>query len=272
MKLVSPQAAPGARGTWRIVIEVRRIDLAVALSLLLHALLFALPGPRVPPPAPAGSAPMDVVLVTPPQAVQTPPEPAPEKPRPVERPVTRPVPRPPVVAAPTPVPETTPVPSPVPTPKEPPPLDMLASLEARRAARRAAEGPRTPPSTAPPAEDAATRNLRSLSGGEGVGGVFEILHKGPRSGEFAFNGWRPELRNKWRVVIEVDAGQGGDIELAMVRRMIQLIREYYSGDFKWESHRLQRVVTLSARPEDTSGLEDFMMKEFFESGVNPARR
>jgi hypothetical protein len=149
---------------------------------------------------------------------------------------------------------------------------MLASLEARRAARRAAEGPRTPPSSAPPAEDAATRNLRSLTGNEGVGGVFEILHKGPRTGEFAFNGWRPELRNKWRVVIEVDAGQGGNIELAMVRRMIQLIREYYTGDFKWESHRLQRVVTLSARPEDTSGLEDFMMQEFFETGVRPARR
>jgi hypothetical protein len=172
------------------------------------------------------------------------------------------------------LPETTPAPSPIPTPNEPAPVDMLAALEARRAARRAAEGPRSAPSASPPAEDAATRNLRSLSGGEGVGGVFEILHKGPRTGEFAFNGWRPELRNKWRVVIEVDAGQGGDIDLAMVRRMIQLIREYYSGDFKWESHRLQRVVTLSARPEDTSGLEEFMMKEFFEtpSLPRPARR
>jgi len=105
-----------------------------------------------------------------------------------------------------------------------------------------------------------------------VGGVFEVLHKGTRTGEFAFNGWRPELRNKWRVVIEVDAGQGGDIELAMVRRMIQLIREYYTGDFKWESQRLQRVVTLSARPEDQAGLEEFLMKEFFETpGVRAGR-
>jgi hypothetical protein len=54
--------------------------------------------------------------------------------------------------------------------------------------------------------------------------------------------------------------------------MILLIREYYSGDFKWESHRLQRVVTLSARPEDQAGLEEFMMKEFFDTpGVRPAR-
>jgi hypothetical protein len=150
---------------------------------------------------------------------------------------------------------------------------MMAAVEARRAARRAAEGPRAPPAASPPAEDAATRNLRTLTGGEGVGGVFEILHMGPRTGEFAFNGWRPEARNKWRQVIEVDAGQGGNLELAMVRRMITLIREYYSGDFKWESHRLQRVVTLSARPEDQSGLEEFMMKEFFETpAVNRARR
>ena len=277
MNLALPQAGPPARGSWRIVIEVRRIDAAVALSLLLHALLFALPGPKPPPPTPpATSDRMDVVLVNPAQAVPL-PEPVPERPRPVEKPQPRSAPRqvqpPPRPAPPSPIPESTPSPAPVPTPQEAPPIDMMASVEARRAARRAAEGPRTPPSSPPPAEDAATRNLRTLAGGgEGVGGVFEVLHKGTRTGEFAFNGWRPELRNKWRVVIEVDAGQGGDIELAMVRRMIQLIREYYTGDFKWESHRLQRVVTLSARPEDQAGLEEFLMKEFFETpGVRAGR-
>ena len=275
MNLVPPQAEP-ARGAWRIVIDVRRIDVAVAVSVLLHAILFALPGPRPPPPTPpAPSERMDVVLVTPQQAV-TPPEPVPERPRPVDKAQPKTAPRqvqPTRPAPPTPQPETTPNPAPVPTPQEAPPIDMMAAVEARRAARRAAEGPRTPPASPPPMEDAATRNLRTLAGGgEGVGGVFEVLHKGTRTGEFAFNGWRPELRNKWRVVIEVDAGQGGDIERAMVRRMIQLIREYYTGDFKWESHRLQRVVTLSARPEDQAGLEDFLMKEFFETpGVRAGR-
>ena len=278
MNFAPPQAFPPARGPWRIVIEVRRIDAAVALSVLLHALLFALPGPKPPPPAPpAASEPLNVVLANPAQQVAPPPEPVPERPRPVEKPQPRSAPRQvqprPTPAPPSPIPETTPAPAPVPTPNEPPAIDMMASVEARRAARRAMEGPRTPPSSPPPTEDAATRNLRTLTGGgEGVGGVFEVLHKGTRTGEFAFNGWRPELRNKWRVVIEVDAGQGGDIERAMVRRMIQLIREYYSGDFKWESHRLQRVVTLSARPEDQSGLEDFLMKEFFETpGVRAGR-
>jgi hypothetical protein len=109
-----------------------------------------------------------------------------------------------------------------------------------------------------------------LTGGEGVGGVFEILEKGTRRGTFAFNGWKQEARGKWRTVIEVDAGLGGDVELAMVRRMIELIREYYKGDFRWESHRLDRVVVLSARPEDSAGLEEFMMREFF--GPRPGAR
>ena len=50
---------------------------------------------------------------------------------------------------------------------------------------------------------------------------------------------------------------------AMVRRMIELIRTHYTGDFNWESHRLQRVVVLSARKEDQGELEDFLMREFF---------
>jgi hypothetical protein len=49
----------------------------------------------------------------------------------------------------------------------------------------------------------------------------------------------------------------------MVRRMIELIRTHYTGDFHWESHRLQRTVVLSARTEDSAELEDFLMREFF---------
>ena len=45
--------------------------------------------------------------------------------------------------------------------------------------------------------------------------------------------------------------------------MIDLIRTHYKGDFNWDSHRLGRVVVLSARIEDTTGLEEFMMREFF---------
>ena len=49
-----------------------------------------------------------------------------------------------------------------------------------------------------------------------------------------------------------------DIQRAVARRMIELIREYHQGDFNWESYRLGRVVTLSSRTEDSKGLEDFL--------------
>jgi hypothetical protein len=256
------------------VILVRRIDIAAALSVLAHLLLLAFL-PASPPPLPASAAqpPMQVVIATP-QPAATLPEPTP--PEAVPRPVERPVPRPPTVARPrptappTPRPDAAPAEAPTKAPSEPPAVDMMAAIEARRASRRAAEAGRNAPPAPNVAEDAASRNLKTLTGGEGVGGVFEILEKGTRRGTFAFNGWRPEARGKWRTVIEVDAGLGGNLELAMVRRMIELIREYYSGDFRWESHRLDRVVTLSARPQDTAGLEEFMMREFF--GPAPGQR
>jgi hypothetical protein len=74
-------------------------------------------------------------------------------------------------------------------------------------------------------------------------------------------------------VIEVDAGLGGDIELAIVRRMIELIRTHYTGDFRWDSHRIGRVVVLSARPEDQAELERFLQNEFFDTPMQkPAYR
>ena len=55
----------------------------------------------------------------------------------------------------------------------------------------------------------------------------------------------------------------------MVRRMIAIIRDYEDGDFAWESRRLSRVVTLSARANDNGELEAFMMKEFFDTVGTP---
>ena len=52
--------------------------------------------------------------------------------------------------------------------------------------------------------------------------------------------------------------------------MISLIREHYQGDFNWESHRMARTIVLSARPEDSAGLEDFLMLEFFGQNYKTA--
>lgn len=187
----------------------------------------------------------------------------------------RTLPSPPVPTVPQPQPEKAPPTTQPPTPT----FDMAAMIQRRQEQRRAAEAALArgdPNAESPPSPDAAlanlNRNLATLHGREGVGGIFQILHMGTRTGEFAFNGWRPDSHRQWREVIEVDAGQGGNLELAMVRRMIELIRTHYTGDFNWESHRLQRVVVLSARQEDTGELEDFLMREFFGTPLATGRR
>ena len=258
----------------------RRIFLAIGLSLLAHASLLLLKplAPKFVPPGPMADVPMTVVI-TPPEVQREPVPPAPETP-PAAQPRTAPAParRSPAVPR-TPMPQIPSIPAPS-APATPPPsladtprtapaptVDMMAEMRAAR--RAAAEAQRGPPVEAP---DAATRNLSSLSGREGVGGVFQILRMSPCSGEFAFNGWRPDARSQWREVIEVESACGS-VELAMIRRMIDLIRTHYTGDFNWESHRLQKVVVLSARPADQQELEDFLFREFFGMALeNPRHR
>jgi len=260
------------------------------ISIAAHIALFTLPKIKPPELVMAGNAqeqPMTVRLLdvpsqpSPPDTSPTPPV----QPQPAPTPPPRPVP----VPAPIPTPRVTrksPLalpaepPPPTPPPPRPPPipeLDMAAMIEARRAARKSIQAA-APRSNLPPTPDQLAqaniqRNLMMDRGG-GVGGVFQILRKGVRTGEFAFNGFRREGGQKqWREVIEVDAGQGGDVELAIVRRMIELIRTHYQGDFQWESHRVGRIVVLSARPADQPGLEEFLVKEFFGTPtVSPARR
>ena len=259
----------GAGREFQVVVRIRPIDIAAVASVVLHLAFFTLT--KIKPPdevtGPITDMPLNVVLAPPQQVPADPVAP------PVPTPPAQPPPeRAPMVAAkPSPqaprIPVPTPTPAPVPEPIAPPTpqVDMLAAIEANRAVRRAQESAlaRGNPSDASTKGDALDRNVRSLSGREGVGGVFQVMRKGVRTGEFAFNGFRNEGQRRWREVIEVDAGPGGDIELAMVRRMIELIRTHYTGDFKWESHRIGRVVVLSARPADQPGLEEFLMKEFF---------
>ena len=257
----------------------RRLFLAVGLSLLAHASLLAI-HPRMPmlsqvpapPPMTVRILPQeapDIVASAPPVEA---PQPAPRPPTPVTRPPRKAdrvvPPAPPQPQEPVPAPE--PVVEP-PGAVVPPPLDMLAMIESRRERRRAMEDARrTPPPPVPQQPDAASRNLQTLTGRDGVSGVFAILSMGTRTGSFAFNGWRRDARGQWREVFEVDAGLGGNLELAMVRKMIQLIRGHYTGDFNWESYRLGRVVVLSARAEQQQELEDFLLREFFgQQVVNP---
>jgi outer membrane biosynthesis protein TonB len=268
----------------------RRFVIALVVSIIAHTALFTLTKMKPPDLVLAGSTPetaMNVQLIdvqptappgaAPPQA-QPQPTPSPPPPRPVPVP---PMPLPRLTRkSPTGTEPPPPPPEPTPPPRPPaiPELDMAAMIEARRAARQAqresaqaaAPRPNMPPTPDQLAQSNIQRNLM-MDRGAGVGGVFQILRKSTRTGEFAFNGWRPDTEKRWREVIEVDAGPGGDIERAMVQRMIELIRGHYSGDFRWDSHHLGRVVVLSARPEDQAGLEDFLMREFFGTPVEKPR-
>ena len=145
---------------------------------------------------------------------------------------------------------------------------LNANRRASEAAAIRANAEATASSRQPSADEIATaninRNLQTLSRErDGTKGIFQILSKGTRTGQFSFRGWTTDERNNWRQVIDVDAGLGGDIELAIVRRMIELIRTHYQGNFNWESHRLDRVVVLSARKADNAELEAFLLREFF---------
>ncbi|APV48360.1 hypothetical protein BWI17_00855 [Betaproteobacteria bacterium GR16-43] len=254
------------------------------MSILVHAAILAVPmrdriGEQLMKVD--NQPPMSVVIVQsslPPTPDATPPPPEPS-PAPTPSPVPRPQPPRIMTKRPEPdskapkVPVPPPTPTPVPVPEKAPPVDMAALIEQRREQRRAFEqqalaaatrrdqGPQVPGSSS---DAAIKRNLGSLAhGSEGTSGVFQILRKGERTAEFAFNGWKPDASKRWREVIEVDAGTGGDVDMAIIRRMIQLIRTHYTGDFNWESHRLGKTITLSARLEDQEGLEDFMSREFF---------
>ena len=57
--------------------------------------------------------------------------------------------------------------------------------------------------------------------------------------------------------------------MAVVRKIIEIIRAHEPGDFVWVSRRMGRQVALSARPADNAGLEEFMMREFFGDGRTP---
>ncbi len=163
---------------------------------------------------------------------------------------------------------------PPPEKTETPPIDMADMLKAARERRQQAEAQAAVENQAAQqgnrgmspqerAEANVRRSMQQASGQDGTSGVFQIISKSVRMGTFSFRGWKVNS-NGWKQTIEVDAGLGGNIDLAMVRKMIEIIRTHYKGDFRWESQRLGRVVNLSARVEDSAELEKFMLEEFPE--------
>ena len=149
------------------------------------------------------------------------------------------------------------------------------------AAKRRARGESESGSTSPADEETTRRNqivaanLASINtptfGAEqrNTGGTFQITQLTADSAEFTFFGWNRDIKRRASQRIEVRRAHHGDIRVAVVRRMIAIIREYEQEDFTWRSNRLGRDVTLSARASDNEGLELFMLREFFDLGRMP---
>ena len=264
------------------------ITVTVALHLLVILIYLLQPNPERHAKPPAGSTMVYIAPLPLGKPKKTPPQQkAPEK---VSK--TKPTPRPKVLDIKRlpntiTIPDEKPVevvkelPTPVKeTPKEPPKeVDMEAYVKARRAERGAKDPSDTPGEESENAK--ATRiamaNIAAANGrshGDDrneTGGVFSITNKTFNRADVKFRGWNPNFKRRWLQQVTVDQGLEPDIETAIVNKMIELIRKEKTGDFEWDSHRLGKVVQMSARPKDTAELQAFLFKEMFPEYKPPRR-
>lgn len=171
------------------------------------------------------------------------------------------------------LPNEKPVEQPKPQPKEetklqPDETDMAAYIEKRRQARGARSEQPAEESDAQRGMRNAMANIAAINGRGGqdpneTGGVFSVTNKTFSRADVKFRGWNPNFKRRWLTAVSVERGSYPDIETAIVKKMIELIRKEKTGDFEWDSHRLNKVVTLSARPQDEQELTNFLYKEMF---------
>lgn len=102
-----------------------------------------------------------------------------------------------------------------------------------------------------------------------AGGIFQISELHYDDAQFYFFGFDKDIGRNARQLIDVRKGDYSDIRIAVVRKMISIIREEVSGDFVWVSQRTGRRVTLSARPGDSTELEEFIMHDVFPDARRP---
>jgi hypothetical protein len=148
--------------------------------------------------------------------------------------------------------------------------DLAALVEQRRRAR---QGDAQQPAQEEDAGAATkARAMANIMGAQGrnangerndTGGVFQIVNQTFNSAEIKFRGFSSNFKRQWLQQVRVDLGSEKDIETAIVKKMIEMIRKEKPGDFIWESHRLGRNVPMSARKEDEKELAAFLMLEFF---------
>jgi hypothetical protein len=269
--LHAPAASYGVRGPNRM---------AIAVTVLLHLLLIALflfqPEKTEKKARPSRGG--EIVYVAPltgtPKALpqQQAPKRAVKPPKPAPQPARVRVQRlPDTITLPDekPVEQRVDVAKAEPRSEAPPQMDMSAMIEARRKARGAASpSPATDDSDEARGMRNALANVAALNNrgredSNESGGIFSISNKTFHSMDLKFRGWNPNFKRRWLTSVTVEQGSEPDLETAVIKKMIELIRKEKSGDFEWDSHRMGRVITMSARAQDTAQLQAFLFKEMF---------
>jgi type IV secretory pathway VirB10-like protein len=251
------------------------IAVTIALHLLLVAVWLFQPKPEHHAPPKAGEA---IVWLPPLKPNKPAAKPAEQAPRKTAKAAAS-KPTPPRVTHVQRLPNTITLPHEKPVEEKPQPtkedkappqeVDMQAYIDAQRKRRGApAQTDQAEESEAARGNRNALANIAAINGRGGqdpneTGGVFSVTNKTFSTADLKFRGWNPNFKRRWLTAVTVERGREPDIETAIVKKMIELIRKEKSGDFEWESHRLNRVVTLSARPQDTQELMNFLFKEMF---------
>ena len=247
--------------------------------------------PSAPPPAPpvivTPPPPVIAPPVSPPTTQVTPPPkrgPAPKTARPSTPPVRSAPPPPPMVAerapAAIPLPEPSPPkPADAPNPRSavaaaPRESDLSAYIEARRLARGEAPSEASAPAPVVAPETDRERLNRMVASNLGLNrtpsfgydperacGMFQITTLEYDYADFWFLGLNKTINRNTKQKIVVRKGDERDIRIAVVRKMIAIIRDHVSGDFTWISRG--GAVTMSSRPADNAALEAFIMRDIF---------
>lgn len=276
------------RGDKSIRLNISRNTLiAFLVSIALHVLVLLLALPKINLNSAPQSTTIEVNLAPKITAPVTTPSPIipEEKPTPESKPkiiaqksISKPnkpkatdfsVPK--IMTTPQPSPQQVPTRPDKPQPQNPTdaPTDMASYVAQRRAQREASESDAARQNAAAAAAEQgpsveAKRDARIKNNfNNGTNGIFDITELSSTSARFSFLGWTSSVSNARRDFFEVEAKNGQDVRLIMIRRMIAIIRQHYQGDFDWESQRLGRTISKSARLEDSAELEDFLMQEFF---------
>ena len=273
------------------VVTIPRLWVTIAFSILIHVAILFIWIPRThlltpgdqqldqtgdrlqvrlaTPPTPPSSQPASPPQM---QASTSPPSP----PRTVTRVrpppvITQPSPQAPAVRAPPPAPPIVAAPT-----RPTPPIegDLAAYVQARRRERgeqdaalndEAAQFNRAIAANLP----APARGVAAQEAKRG-GGIFQIKRMTYDDAAFEFYGWNKEMGRRTPQLIEVRKGDNADMRIAVVRRMIAIIRQFEKEDFTWETPRLGHVVVLSARLSDNAALESYLMHEFFDEAGAPS--